>query len=189
LVQLERGPHVALDARASASRSLLIETVHGKQREALERVFRLLQLLYPSEDLHRVHRAIRLGDGVHRAHAAEFLEALALGRPGPQRETRELVRLVLDDLPGEERIARARRLIPTPPADYEEAIAALLQDHDDMVAALSAEHASDLGTARRAEVQRLGSERAYPNVKSPFLQKTWPQAKAARAALEVNHGG
>jgi ATP:ADP antiporter, AAA family len=177
---LERDPDPRAGARAETSGSLVLDLLADKQRHSLERAFRLLGLLHPREDLRRAHRVLRSGDGGLRAHATEFLDALTQGDAGPSRETRELIRLVIDDLPAEERIARAEGFIPPPPADYEEALVALLRDHDDALATFGAYHTLDVGTPRLiAEVERACVERPYLNVATPLASRLRPSPVVA----------
>jgi AAA family ATP:ADP antiporter len=82
-----------------------------KQKQSLERAFRLLKIANPAEDIHRVHRAVLSNEREARANAGAFLDAL-FGR-GDQRLLRSLLRVVADDLPAIERVQRARVYLGT----------------------------------------------------------------------------
>ncbi len=138
------GLRVALGApQSDAPRSqsstfrLLAGLLDDKLRQALERAFRLLKIVHPKEDLHRVYLACIGTDKRARANAAEFLDALLRRRD--EQSLRELVRIVCDDLSPEAKVSRAAaRLALTPPRSHEQAVQAALADSDIKVAALAA---------------------------------------------------
>ena len=130
--------------RAYASGELLRGLLADKMRQATERAFRLFKILHPREDIRSAYLALSSDDRKVRATALEFLDALALGCSD---ECRRLLRIVADDLPAEQKVARAGAAIPTPPKHAAEALAALLEDSDEAVVALAAYH----GMASREE--------------------------------------
>jgi hypothetical protein len=190
----ERGS--ALPAGAGeADASLVLGLLGDKQRQSLERAFRLLQILHRDEDIRSAHSALVTGDRRLRGQAMEFLDTLTLprGRPSTEdREARELFRLVADDLPTADRIERSLRFIPRPPATYEDALVKLLRDRDELLATFAAYHAIDLGSARLlAEVARVCVERPYLNIATPLAGRAAESRSAAAAAapaIEVPHG-
>jgi AAA family ATP:ADP antiporter len=102
-----------------------------KQKQSLERAFRLLKIANPAEDIHRVHRAVLSNQPDTRANAGAFLDALFWRRD--QRLLRSLLRVVADDLPTIERVKRAGAYLGTferPRESYD--------DRDPVVQALSA---------------------------------------------------
>lgn len=125
-----------------ATQRLIVRLLEEKARQALERVFRLLKLCFPDEDIHRVHTAAITGDDASRATATEFLDALlAPRRRGGQDDgVRGLLRLVTEDLPNAERVARAAQLTSgqVKTLDLLAALRALLEDHDSTMVALAA---------------------------------------------------
>lgn len=125
-----------------ATQRLIVRLLEEKARQALERVFRLLKLCFPDEDIHRVHTAAITGDEASRATATEFLDALlAPRRRGPTDDgVRGLLRLVTEDLPNAERVARAAQLTngQLKTLDLLGAVRALLEDHDSTMVALAA---------------------------------------------------
>jgi AAA family ATP:ADP antiporter len=136
-------------SRGEGAGKLIVGLLEDKQQQSLERAFRLLQIAHRNEDIRTVYYSLRFGDRRRRAHALEFLDALTL--PSRRREegfdpgTRELFRLVADDLSPEDRVARAAAYLPTRPATYEEAVSALLREKDESLAALAAYHALEMG--------------------------------------------
>ena len=118
----ELGKHFrALDARVALgpadepsagppppAERLLDGMLDDKLRHSLERAFRLLEVAHPHSDIHHAYLGALSQDRYMRANAGEFLDALLRRRD--QQQLRELLRLVLDELPSRERIARARTL-------------------------------------------------------------------------------
>jgi len=87
-----------------------------------------------------------------QANALEFLEALMLQE---DLADRELMRIANDVLSPTERLARAASLLEPMPASRDEALAQLLEDADETLAALSANAARALGLqALEPAVQR-----------------------------------
>jgi ATP:ADP antiporter, AAA family len=177
-----------------ADASLVLGLLGDKQRQSLERAFRLLQILHRDEDIRSAYSALVTGDRRLRGQAMEFLDTLTLprGRPSTEdREARELFRLVADDLPTSDRVERALAFIPRPPATYEDALTKLLRDRDELLATFAAYHAIDIGSARLlAEVARVCVERPYLNIATPLAARAAESLRtASRAALvEVSHG-
>ncbi|HVY47844.1 MAG TPA: hypothetical protein VHB21_18275, partial [Minicystis sp.] len=153
-----------------------------KRRQALERAFRLLQIAHRGEDIRRVFDVVTTGDRRLRAQALEFLDALTRVTPRERRkepalaavrdDVRELVRLVVDDLPDKERVARASRFLAQPPSAPGDAIALLLEDGDDTLATLAAFYALEVGTPELRERVSLTL------VKRPTLQVATPLGPA-----------
>ena len=177
-----------------AGASLVLGLLGDKQRQSLERAFRLLQILHRDEDIRSAHSAVVTGDRRLRGQAMEFLDTLTLPRRRPtteEREVRELFRLVADDLPVTERVARARGYIPRPPATYDDALIKLLSDRDELLATFAAYHAIDLGSARLlAEVARICVERPYLNIATPIGARAAESLRSLERARisEVAHG-
>lgn len=134
---------------------LLTGLLDDKLAQALERVFRLLKMVHPREDLHRLHIVARSGDKRARANAIEYLDALF--SKVEQQSLRDSLRLVLDDLDDVERVARAGGA--TVPESAAAAVAILVDDRDDVVATLAAHRALSLGAASLAEAVGRARER------------------------------
>lgn len=155
-------------ARGQGAGKLILGLLEDKQKQSLERAFRLLQIAHRHEDIRTVYTTLRSSDRQRRAHALEFLDALTLPsrnvEEGGDALTRELFRLVADDLTPEDLSARARAYLPEPPpTSYEEAVAALLREKDESLAALAAYHALEIG---RIELRERAEEayRARPTL-------------------------
>ena len=139
------GPPATPSSSTPRRRTLLLAgLLDDKLDHSLERAFRLLKVAHPREDIHRVYIACLSSDKRARANAGEFLDAL-LGRRD-QQLLRDLVRLVSDDLPPEDQLTRAARLLGfTPPRSREDAVRAAIADPDIKLAALAALFAVAMG--------------------------------------------
>jgi hypothetical protein len=129
-------------AAGEPTRDLLTGLLADKIDQALERAFRLLKLMYTGEDIHRVYLIARAGDRTTRTNALEYLDALLAGPS--HAPTRDLLRIVLDDVDEIERTRRAASVVGTLPRDMQDAVIALIDDDDDLVAMLAARYASML---------------------------------------------
>src|SRR5262249_32873003 len=130
--------------RAGATGRLLAGLLEDKLRQSLERTFRLLKIAHQREDFHGVHAATLSSDRRARAPASQVI-ATRLRRRA-QRPLRALLRIVTDDLAGEERVRRAAAELARPsPHGHAEAVLALIDDPDLTVAAIANAHAVALG--------------------------------------------
>jgi hypothetical protein len=153
-------------SRAARSARLVQGLLEAKRQQALERVFHLLQIRHPAENLRRVYYALRQTDRRTRAYALEFLETLGGMRTSGElsERVRELLRIVTDDLPAADRLRRAAHLITAVPSGPAEALRALMADEDEHLAAFAAYHALELGSLElEREVARAVRERPALN--------------------------
>ena len=173
--------HAFVEDDPSEPRSRLLRgLLEDKLQQSLERVFRLLNIAHREEDLRRVHDAALGADTDGRANAAEFLDAF-LTLPD-QGELRSALRIVIDDLPADERVLRAASALPTPaPKSHGEAITMLVEDADLMLATLATEYAERHGDeSLLAEVQRARTSRVGL-LESGLRFFSTPTAKAENA--------
>jgi hypothetical protein len=118
---------------------ILCGLVEDKLDQSMERAFRLLKVAHRREDIHRVHRAALSDDARARANAGEFLDALLARRD--QQPLRELLRIVVDQGTDADRVARAVASGMVLPRTRTAALRMLIEDRDDAMAALAAQHA------------------------------------------------
>jgi len=134
---------VVLEARATTetpSGELLRLTVHEKERSTLERAFRLMGIIHPEEDFALVWRGLSSDNARVRAASREVLEATL---PSGIREA--VLALVDDAAPAARSGLAASALgIATPPATYEEALSAMLQDESEAVRCITAHQIAEL---------------------------------------------
>jgi hypothetical protein len=122
---------------STAPERLLRGLLADKARQSLGRAFLLLKVAHRRENIQRVYLACMSKDPYARANAAEFLDARLRYRD--QASLRALLRLIADDLSLEERVMRARSLLPYPiVSSQDEALTALIDDQDVTVAGLAA---------------------------------------------------
>jgi hypothetical protein len=157
------GLRIALGTAGEASSGAPVMTfrlfaglLDDKMRQSVERIFRLLKIAHPKEDIHRVYLACLGTDKQARANASEFLDALLWRRD--ERALRTLIRILSDDLSPEAQAHRAAaHLGLTHPRSHDEAVQVALADADLKVAALAALYA----TATGAEALTVSVRKAY----------------------------
>src|SRR5207249_2329243 len=102
------------------SAQFALQQVQDVMKHELERVFRLLKLLFPNQDLHSAYVGLRSANAVVHANALEFLEH---SLPAPMRAL--LLPLIDNEVSVEDRLALAGRLVGAAPETPGEALAAL----------------------------------------------------------------
>lgn len=124
-----------------SAKSLIVRLLREKAKQSLERVFRIIKICFVEENIHRVYDAATNGDPASRANAAEFLDALLAPRRRREEDgIRGLLRLVMEDLPLQERVARAAALEGVKaPAHVDGALELLQKDSDPTMAKLAAD--------------------------------------------------
>jgi AAA family ATP:ADP antiporter len=93
--------------------------------QEVERIFRLLSLLYPQFDFHSAHVGLASGSAVVHSNALEFLDNVLK----PQLRS-VLVPLLDGDITVEERVRLANRMVGAKVESQEEAVAALVGSDD-----------------------------------------------------------
>jgi CRP-like cAMP-binding protein/HEAT repeat protein len=109
--------------------SLLAQALREKMDRAVDRIYVLLGLLYPWQDVGAARWAIQRGDVKARSSALEYLDNLLTG------PVRKRVLPVLEDTPPDEKVRRGNALISTRPRNAEETLLQLINDEDQVVAA------------------------------------------------------
>ena len=123
---------VQRDARAS--RSLLVRALEDKLARALDRIYRLLGLIYPWKDVAAARYTIEHSDARTRAGAIEYMDNLLGGA------VRKRVMPLIDDAPMEQKVRHANFFLKTRARDLEDTLAQLVHDEDDQVVAAAAVH-------------------------------------------------
>jgi AAA family ATP:ADP antiporter len=144
-LQLVRG---ALEdaARQTPGHQLLRDLLRDKEESARQRLFRLLALLYPSEDLGQIYRSLSIGKE-QRATSVELIESIL------REPVRSSVLGLIDDCADELRLARAGRYHRPKAQAYEALLQQLQHSESDAVREVAEFHAAEL---------RLGSAHASP---------------------------
>jgi len=161
--------HEGLESQPESVRPsgrLLLGLLEDKQRQALERAFRLLQIAHPRESIRSVGEALRSPDRQVRAKALEYIDALTLASTVP--ENRELLRIIGDDLAAADRLDRSMDLTAVAVHDYRSTLSLLIREPDDSLAGLAAYHALELGEPElEHDVKTVSEERArYGSLRS-----------------------
>jgi hypothetical protein len=117
----------------SRSLSLLIRLLEDKAGQALDRAFRILQIMSPHEDVRSLEGAASSDDRRVRARALEYVDTLTLDS---SVLVRRLFNVIVDELSLSESLARVGSDIGPLPGDVPGAIGMLRDDGDAAVAAL-----------------------------------------------------
>jgi ATP:ADP antiporter, AAA family len=109
--------------------ALLARALTEKSVRALDRVYRLLGLLYPWKDIAAARWAIERGDARMRSGALEYLDNILSGA------LRKHLMLVIEDAPLEEKVRRGNVVLRTRTRDAEQTLLELINDEDQVVSA------------------------------------------------------
>jgi AAA family ATP:ADP antiporter len=109
--------------------TLLARALTEKLQRTLDRIFRMLGLIYPEDDVRAVRWTLEHGDSRARASALEYLDNLFTGA------IRRRVMLVLEELPLDEKVRRGNTILKSRVRDAEDSLAQLVHDDDQVVAA------------------------------------------------------
>lgn len=138
--------HANLFAHQSLESDLLSRTLNQKMERTRDRVYRLLALIYPWRDIGAAQWTLAHGDPRSRASASEYLDNILTG------QLRKRIMPVLEDLPTEERIRRGNVLLKTRPRDIEDTLLHLINDDDQVVAAVA------IDVVRQRQMWSLGDD-------------------------------
>jgi AAA family ATP:ADP antiporter len=108
---------------------LLARALNEKYERAYNRVFTLLALIHPADDIAAVRHALTSGDARARSSAAEFLDNILRG------DARHRVMLLVEDMPLSERVRKGNTIFRTRQRDVEDTLAQLIHDENQEVAA------------------------------------------------------
>ena len=154
--------HHDLFVRAAAStEALLARALEEKIGRSVDRIYRLLALLYPWRDVADARWAVEHGDARARARAFEYLDNILAG------SLRKRLMPALEDLPVQEKVQRGHVILKTRPRDVEETLLDLINDEDEVIAAA----ATDLVRERQewSLVDDVEHMLAHRNVKDQYL--------------------
>ena len=109
--------------------SVLALTLDQKLGRSVDRIYRLLGLLYPWKDITAARWAIEHGDARSRSGAFEYLDNILAS------QLRSRLMPVIEEMPLDEKVRRGNVLLKTRPRDVEETMLQLINDDDQVVAA------------------------------------------------------
>jgi AAA family ATP:ADP antiporter len=172
-----------LQHAAGAPDSLLGRALTDKMSRGLDRIYRLLGLLYHVDDIAAARHTIEQGETHRRAQAIEYLDTLLGGM------VRRRVLPILDDTPLAEKVRYANGILRTRPRDLADTLAQLIHDEDPVVSA-SAIHFA--GVRRSWELtddvryvldHRSAEDHAVVEAAGWALSRTSPEAPGAAGPL------
>ena len=135
-------PVAPLQPRGVAKRAgaeVLVKALDEKMARGVDRIFRLLGLIYSSTDIAAARWVLEHGDSRARARSLEFLDNTLAGT------VRKRLMPVLEDAPIEEKVRKANVMLRTRPRNEEETLLELINDDDPVVASLAIDHARARG--------------------------------------------
>lgn len=136
--------------RATAVYELLLHTLEHKESHAKERLFRLLGLLYPSEDWERIYRGLDSPRPQERASSHELIEALL------QAPLRDALLAFVDHLPDSERLRRGSEFHTPRSWRYEEVLEEFLDRGSLGLRCITLYHVGELGLgALRPKIEAM----------------------------------
>jgi AAA family ATP:ADP antiporter len=109
-------------SRATTVQESMILLLEHKEQLAMERLFRLLGLLYPAEDVRSIYRGIQTTNRKIRASSQELLENLL------QQPLRDPLIALIDEIEVGAKLDRAGRFHERFRFDYESLLRVLLQE-------------------------------------------------------------
>ena len=109
--------------------SVLALTLDQKLGRSVDRIYRLLGMLYPWKDITAARWAIGHGDARSRSSAFEYLDNILAS------QLRSRLMPALEEMPLDEKVHRGNVLLKTRPRDVEETMLQLINDDDQVVAA------------------------------------------------------
>lgn len=153
--------------RALEDAAPVVGPLRASMEQELERIFRLLKLLYPHQDLHSAYVGVQSLNPIAHDNALEFLENIL------QPQLRSLLVPLLDSaVPTAQRIGLASRVLGARQPSEAEAVAMLLQSDDPWLKSCGAYAIGALGLTELApQLDLLASS------PDPLLRETVRQAR------------
>ncbi|HEY7473460.1 MAG TPA: hypothetical protein VH679_00505, partial [Vicinamibacterales bacterium] len=156
----------------------VVQGLHQSMEQEVERIFRLLSLLYPHQGLHDAYFGLRAANPSLRADALELLEEVL-----PSHLDQLLVPLLDSQLSVAERVERADRLVGSGVHTIDQAVGVLLASEDSWLRACAAFAVGALRLDTLApELDRLA------DATDPLLRETARTARRRLAGEPVAEG-
>ncbi len=113
----------------AAESTLLAQALGDKLQRSIDRIYRLIGLLYRVDDVAAARQTIEQGEGRRRAAAVEYLDNLLGGT------VRKRVMPIVDDSPIADKVHYANAVLKSRPRDLDDTLAQLIHDADPVLAA------------------------------------------------------
>ncbi len=161
--------------------SLTYKAFDEKLERILDRLYRLVGLIYPWKDTMAARWTIEQGDGRSRASALEYMDNLLSG------PLRGRLMSIIEDMPLEEKVQKGNVLLKTRVRDVEETLTRLIYDDDPVVAAIAIDMVREMKMWNLAE--DLEQALAFRDAKDFVVFESASYALAEyRLGSEVRHG-
>ena len=157
--------------------SLLDRALEERRERSVDRVYRLLGLIFPWRDVAVARRGME-GDARAHARAAEYLDNM-LGGP-----LRRWLMPLLEDAPLEEKARKANALLRTRVRDVEDTLAQLVHDDEEALAAAAIHRVEEKGLWRLADDLEHVLEHRHARDQLVFESASWALA-ARRMSAEA----
>lgn len=126
-------------ADATGARRLLVEALEERLGFALERIFRLLGLVYPAGDMYSAYLGVTSRKARQKANAIEFLDNVLDPR------LKKLIVPIVESFPAEPSLRNARELLGFDIPSDEESVALILQGDDNWLKACAVYLVAEMG--------------------------------------------
>ena len=157
--------------RDTQARAMIASLLEHKQALAMERLFRLLGLLYPKEDLRRIYRGVQSPNQKIHSSSQELLEDLL------ESPFHEPILALVDDIPEQEKLGSAGSFYTPVRSGYGDLLRALLRRRGVGLRSLVIYHVGEL------RLQELG-----PDLEALRKDPEMLVARAANRTLEILSG-
>ena len=122
---------------APAPHDTLLERALGERLErTLDRIYRLMGVLYEVDDIAAARQAIERGGHKRSTHALEYLDNVLQGR------VRKRIMPLIDETPPSDKVNHANLTLKTRPRDLYDTLAQLIYDADPVIAAAAVHFAA-----------------------------------------------
>jgi AAA family ATP:ADP antiporter len=150
-LSLERGSPGGIDPK-TPGQGLLLHVLRDKERNAGDRLLRLLGLAHPTADLAKIRRGLRSNAAKTRASCVELISSLL------QLPLRAAVLGLIDELPDAERLALPGPFYSPARRSYEQLLEQLLGSESEALQDITAFHVAELGLSQfRPQIARLAA--------------------------------
>ncbi len=126
-------------SRATQVQGMIVDLLAEKEKQSVERLFQLLSLLYPDEDVRNLYRGATSGKRQAKASSLELLENFL------ETPLREAVMAVVDDLSPARKLERAGPYFTSVQTGYIQLLEELLERPGVGIRCLVAYHVAELG--------------------------------------------
>lgn len=160
----------------------VIDALRHSMEQELERIFRLMALLFPHAGLHDAYVGVRSSNPTVRANALEFLDNVL------KPELRHILVPLLDSqVTVRERIDLANRLVGAPLETSQQAVATLLASEDPWLRSCAIQAVGTLQLRSLAPELKRYEEASDPLVREAVVAARARLAGDSRALLEPQH--